>query len=317
MTELPFGNNPMTKIKNMFLTNIKRLIRSGWKNFWRNGWLSVATISVMVLTLFVVSTLVLVNLLAINVLADLQSKMDISVYFKYGIEETRIMKLRSDLLELPEVGEVEYVSEANALALFKEKHKDNQLLLAALNELNNNPLQASLNIKAKDPSQYAMIANFVSSASPVIDKVNYLQNKEVIDKFSAILTNVRQFGLTLTIILAIIAILVTFNTIRLTMFAYRQEIEIMHLVGASNWNIRWPFIIEGVIYGVFAGVVCLAIIFPTVAAISPKLSSFLAGFDAYAFLKSNIFRVIFLQIAVGITLGIVSSAIAIRRYLKI
>ncbi len=301
----------------MFLTNIKRLIKAGWKSFWRNGWLSVATISVMVLTLFVVSTLVLINVLAINVLADLQNKMDISVYFKYGIEETRIMKLRSDLLELPEVSEVEYVSEENALALFKEKHKDNQLLLSALNELSDNPLQASLNIKAKDPSQYAMIANFVASADPVIDKVNYQQNKDVIDKFSAILTNVRQFGLTLTIILAIIAVLVTFNTIRLTMFAYRQEIEIMHLVGASNWNIRWPFIIEGVIYGVFAGVACLLIIFPTAAAISPKLSAFLAGFDMYAFLKSNMLQVISLQIAVGISLGIVSSVIAIRRYLKI
>lgn len=301
----------------MMFTNLKRLIKAGWRSFWRNGWLSVATVSVMVLTLFVVSILTLLNLLAVNVLDNLQSKMDVSVYFKQGIEESRILKLRSDLLELSEVNSVEYISQEKALENFKDTHENNQLLLSALGELEDNPLQASLNIKAKDPSQYAMIANFVASASTVIDKINYQQNKEIIFKFSEILSNVRKFGLTLTMLLAIIAVLVTFNTIRLTMFAYRQEIEIMHLVGASNWNIRWPFIIEGIIYGILAGVVCLLILFPTIAFISPKLTNFLSGLDVYAFMKSNLLVIIAFQVLLGVLLGIVSSTIAISRYLKI
>lgn len=301
----------------MFI-KFKRVIKWGLKNFWRNGWLSTATISIMSLTLLVITILLMVNVVANAVLQNLESKIDISVYFKLETSETDILNVKSQLEKLEEVEEVNYTSQEEALINFKERHKDNPILLQSLEELDANPLEASLNIKAKETSQYVSINQFLESVyyQDLIDKVNYMQNKEVIEKLSKIIIDVKTGGLVLTLLLTLIVFLVTFNAIRLAIYSSREEINVMRLVGAGNWFIRGPFIVEGVLYGIIATVVTLIVLYPVFYFISPKLSGFLPIENIFSYFKSNLLAFFFLLLAIGVILGAFSSFIAVRKYLK-
>jgi len=303
----------------MWTTTFKRIIKSGLKSFRRNGWLSAATISVMVLTLIVITTLLMVNLVASVVLENLQEKIDISVYFKAEALEEDILIVKSQLEKLAEVERVDYISRDDALLKFRERHQDNPYLIQSLQELGENPLEASLNIKADDPSQYEGISEFLGgiSYSTIIDKVDYRQNKEVIDRLSNIIINVKLVGLSLSGLLVLIVILVTFSAIRLAIYSAREEIRVMRLVGANNWFIRGPFIVEGVLYGIISSLITLAVLYPIFWLLSPKLSGFLAINDFFVYFKANFWAFLVLLLGLGVILGIVSSFLAIRKYLKV
>ncbi len=301
------------------MTHLNRTIKSGLKNFWRNGWLSTATISIMVLTLIVISTLLMVNVIAGAVLTNLQEKIDVSVYFKLEASEEDILVVKSQLEKLDEVENVEYVSREEALARFKEKHQDNPYLIQGLQELGENPLEASLNIKAREASQYEVISEFLEGIyySNIVDKVDYRQNKEVITKLSSLIADIKIVGLSLSGILILIVILVTFNAIRLAIYSSREEIKIMKLVGANNWFIRGPFIVEGVLYGIISSLMTLVILYPIFYFVSPKLSGFLPIEDLFVYFQANFWAFLILLLGIGIVLGTVSSFLAIRKYLKV
>jgi len=299
-------------------TSFKRIIKWGLKNFWRNGWLSTATVSIMVLTLLVITVLLMVNVVANAVLANLQSKIDISVYFKLDASEEDILRVKSQLEKLQEVEGITYVSQNEALLNFKEKHKDNPVLLQSLEELEFNPLEASINIKAKETNQYASINQFLESVyyKDLIDKVNYLQNKEIIEKLGKIIVDVKTGGFGLSILLALIVFLVTFNAIRLAIYSSREEINVMKLVGASKWFIRGPFLVEGLLYGLAATIVTIILLYPFFYFLSPKISSFLPIGDIFFYFKANLFSFFLLLLGIGVILGGSSSLIAVRKYLK-
>lgn len=296
----------------------RRIVKWGLKNFWRNGWLSTATISIMILTLLVITVLLMVNVVANAVLKNLENKIDISVYFKLQTSEDDILTAKTQLEKLAEVESIDYTSQNQALLNFREKHKDNPVLLQSLDELETNPLEASLNIKARETSQYASINQFLESVhyKDIIDKVNYMQNKGVIEKLSKIITDVKTVGLIVSLLLAIIVFLVTFNAIRLAIYSSREEINVMKLVGASNWFIRGPFIIEGLMYGVIATIITVIFLYPAFYFASPKISGFLPIGDLFSYFKANIFSLVFLLLGVGLILGTFSSFIAVRKYLK-
>ena len=300
------------------LTTLSRVIKSGWLSFWRNRWLSSTAVSIMSLAILGLTSLLLVNVLVDSLTANLEDKIDISVYFNLETEEAQILNLRGELIKLTEVKSVEYISVEEALQRFKEKHKDNQVLMQSLEELEKNPLEASLNIKAQQASQYESIVNFFNQGdyNSIVDKINYLENKAVITRLSSITDTIRQTGFIILIILGLMAILVSFNTIRLTIYSSRKEIKVMKLVGASNWFVRGPFVVEGALYGVIAALISLLILFPLVWYISPKITSYLPGTDIFYFYQTNFFLLFFLQMAVGIVLGTASSLVAVRRYLN-
>ncbi|MBU1137116.1 ABC transporter permease [Patescibacteria group bacterium] len=300
------------------LTSIYRVIKSGWASFWRNKWLSSAAISVMALAILGLSSLVLINVLINSLSQNLEDKIDISVYFKLSAKESDIINLRSDLIKLPEVRSIEYVSTDEALERFKEKHQDNNVLMQSLQELDSNPLEASLNIKAQQASQYETIAGFFNQGSydSIVDKINYLENKAVISRLAAITAGIRRIGFIILLVLALLATLVSFNTIRLTIYSARKEIRVMKLVGASNWFVRGPFIIEGALYGIIAAFISLLILYPLVWYISPRLTGYLPGTDLFYFYQSNFVILFSLQILTGVALGTASSLVAIRRYLN-
>ena len=153
--------------------------------------------------------------------------------------------------------------------------------------------------------------------SSAIDKINFYENRGVIEKVQKISGGVERWGLAAVAVLGLIAVLVAFNTIRLTIYSQRQEIEIMRLVGAGNRQIRGPYIIEGALYGFFGGLIALGIFYPTISIVSPKIGAFAPTIDLFGYFGTYVLQVTGMVVGLGVILGIVSSYIAIRRYLKI
>ena len=301
----------------MFL-NLKRIIKGGVVSFWRNGWISAATVLVMVLTLFMVGSLLLGNVILTAVLASLEEKVDITVYFRLDAPEDEILAVRDSLLGLGEVEEVEYVSREEALLQFRERHQENALITQSLDELGENPLSASLEVRAADASHYAAISNFLEASTfgSMLDKINYRQNQLVIDRLASILHTSRRIGLIASILLAGIAFLVAFNTIRMAIYTNREEIKIMKLVGASNWYTRGPFLVEGFLHGMFASIITLLIFFPVSYWLGPEAERFFGGPDLYVYYVTHVLEFFLVLFLVGVIIGILSSSIAIRRYLR-
>ncbi len=295
-----------------------RIIKSGWQSFVRNYWLTTATVGIMILALMGIASLSLFNVMTQAVVQNLQNRVDVSVYFNQDTEEAKILGVRQELVDLGEVKSVDYISQDEALNRFREKHKDSAVLLQSLQELDQNPLEASLNIKANIASQYEAIANYLGQDrfAGIIDKINYTQNKDIIDRLTHLTGNIQNGGLIVSLFLALLAILVSFNTIRLTMYNWRDEISVMRLVGASNWFVRGPFLVEGIIYGLVAGLFTLLAMYPILYFVSPKVTSFLPGVDLLYFYQVNFWQFVLLLLGIGVVLGGVSSFIAIRRYLR-
>jgi len=309
------------------LTTLTRIIKSGLVNFWRNGWLSTATVLIITIALITWTSIFLLNTVLTSVLDVLAEKVDVSVYFSLDSKEPDILALKSKLENLKEVANVEYVSTSQALEIFKNRHANDDILLKSVQELDGNPLEASLNILAKDSSDYGTIADFLNSFSAqggsasggqnIISKINYTENKVVIDRLDNIIRVLRESGLVAGLILAFVAFLVAFNTVRLAIYSSREEITVMKLVGASNWFVRGPFIVEGVLHGVIASAFSFMVILPGIGFLGPKLFNFLPEINLMNYIGDNFWTLLLFQTLGGIILGAFSSWVAIRKYLKV
>ena len=299
--------------------SLKRIWKAGWLNFQRNSYLSFGSTGVLVLVLLLFSALMAINFLSVKIVTSIQEKIDVTAYFKVEASEDEIMRVREDLTDHSEVKNIEYISRDQALEEFRSLHAGDVLIQDSLAELDENPLQASLNIKAIDPNAYASIVTFLEGNKfrTLIDKINFYENEQVISRVQGISRGIQNWGVMLTMAMALIAVLVTFNTIRLTIYNQKQEIEIMRLVGGSNWHIRAPYLVEGGLYGIFAAAVTLFIFYPLVYLVSPKMEVLMPNANLIGYFSSNAIQYIGMVIVVGVTLGVVSSAIAIRRFLKI
>ena len=297
----------------------KRIFRTGWLNFKRNSYLSFGTTGVVALVLLLFSGLMVLNYVSGQIVAGLEDKVDVSVYFKNDAPEDQVMSVKQDLESQPDVARVTYISKDQALTDFKAKHAGDALIQQSLAELSDNPLQSSHNIKAKNSTQYASIVTFLEGNKfrPVVDKINFYENEAVINRVESISNGVSNWGLVVTLVLAFIAVLVTFNTIRLTIYNQKNEIEIMRLVGGSNWHIKAPYLIEGGLYGVFAAAIAIIIFYPVLWFVSSKASVLIPGISLVGYFVSNVFQFVLIIFAMGIALGIISSFIAIRRFLKV
>jgi cell division transport system permease protein len=304
----------------MLINKTKRIIITALKDLSRNLWLNMATVIIIVISLFTITTMLAIDAVGNHALLALQEKIDISIQFKDNADEVKILELKKDLENLGDVKNVEYVSKEQALVNFQETHKDSEYINESIEELGENPLFATLNIKANDINKYNSINEYIinnDNYKDDIEKVNYKENEKAIDNLSKILTSVKDGIAGITILFVFISVLVSFNTIRLAMYSHKMEIEIMRLVGASNWYIRMPFIIEGAIFGVAGAIITLFIISPSAIYISPRITQFLPGFDLYVYFMSNLFNISILLVSIGVGMGVFSSFIAIRRYLKI
>lgn len=308
----------------MLWTNLKRISRTGLFNFWRDGTVTLASILTMMVTLFVIAFLSFSSAILDTTLAELKNKIDVNVTFVTSAKEEEILKIKDTLESLPEVLLVTYVSRDEALATFKERHANDQPILSALEELGDNPLGAVLNIRARDPSQYASVAEFLESDNTlssgsisIIDNINYFQNKSAIDKLTSIIATADKLGLVLTLFLAFISVLIAFNTIRLTIYLARDEISVMRLVGASTAYIQGPFVVVGVIYGVVAGLITLILLLPTTYWVGNATAGFFVNFNIFSYYLRHFLEIALIVFASGVLIGALSSILAIRKYLKV
>jgi len=304
------------------MTDLKRIIKAGFINFSRGGLVSWASVLVTTITLSVIVSIILLQTVLYFSLSAIKDKVDVTIYFNVGAPEDKIALLRASIEKLPEVQSVSYVSAPEALKIFRGRHESDYPTIQALDEIGVNPLGAHLNIKAKEVNQYESIANFlqsdnalVSNSTNIVDKVNYHQNKLVIERLNSIISGAHKLGFILTLILIIISIIVTFNTIRLTIFIAREEISVMRLVGASKMRVNGPFMVEGAIYGIISTVITMVVFWPVTLWLGNNMTSFL-GLNLYGYYSSNFFQIFVIVLLSGVSLGMLSSYVAARKYLN-
>ena len=308
----------------MFWTNVKRVVRAGFVSFWRNSFVSLGSVLVMTITLFVIGSVIFLLATLDSSLDDLRSRVDISVYIVPNAPESDILSLQNSLTALPEVKEVQYVSREERFIDYKKRHENDQSTLDALAELSDNPLGAVLNVTAQEPGQYEAIAQFLkidnvigANTRAIVAKVNYEDNKTAISVLSQIIVSAQRLSLTVTVILVFLSLLIIFNTIRLAIYTARDEISVMKLVGASNKYIRGPFVIVGVMYGFIAGTITLSAFYPLTRWLGSATANFFNGVNVFHYYISNFSQIFCIIMGSGIFLGVVSSYLAVRRYLKV
>ena len=275
---------------------------------------------VMTITLIIVSVLFLLFGITNYSIKTIQNTVDISVYFKIGLNEQQILNIKHDVETDSRVKSVDYVSADEALADFKNRHQNDATITQSLNELNDNPLPASLHIKAYNLEDYPAISNKLNDPQyrDFIAKVNFDDNRSIIDRLAKILKFIITFGVGLIVIFALIAVLVIFNTITLTIYNRKEEVEIMRLVGATNWYIRGPFLTEAILYSLFATIIAGLLFIPVFTKILPKIALFVN--PQLTLFSQNVFNywyLIILMLAVSLLLAVFSTLLAIRKYLKI
>ena len=303
------------------MTSMRRIIKGGFLNFKRGGIVSWAAVLVVTITLCVITLIIFLQAVLHFSLNQIKNKVDVTIYFTTSAPENKILALKSSLEQLPEVASVSYTTASDSLQLFRDRHQSDYPTIQALDEIGVNPLGGYLNVKAKEVSQYGDIANFLQSDTAlsadslsIIDKVNYSQNKLVIDRLNSIISGAEKLGFLVTLIFVIISIIITFNTIRLTIFISKEEIGVMRLVGASKMLVRGPFMVEGVIYGVVATFVTLLIFWPATVWFGHNMTDFL-GINMYSYFVSSFFQIFAILLISGILLGVISSFLAVRKYL--
>jgi len=299
------------------LTTLYRVFKYGLQNFSRNYLVSVATILVMLLAVLVFQGLIIFGVIGNQALSTIKDKIDISVDFTDSTPEDDILKIKTSLEELGEVKSVEYVSKDEALNRFKAKHPADSDIAKALEEIESNPLPASLNVKAHDPKGYAVIAKYLGDESfkGIVSNVSYSQNQVVIERLSRIMDIGRSAGFILMIVLSIVASIVSFNTILLAIHSNRDEIGIMRLVGASNAFVRGPYIIVGALYGIIAAVIAVIFSSPFVFWASPVVRVIIPEFSLWTYFMGHAFVLLGYNLFFAVTIGVVSSIIVVRRYL--
>lgn len=300
-------------------TNFFRVFKFGWKDFSRNIGISIGTIFIIFIALFLIGGTLFLHGMTNNLIANLQEKVDVSVYFKPDIKEEDALKVKEKLEQFPEVKEVEYVSKDEALKNFKEANKNNSLIIQSLEEVGGNPLPPSLNIKATQASSYQNLTNFLEQGEfkNLIDKVNYHQNQPIIEKLFSISKGIKEGGLIASAILLIIAIIVTFNTIRLAIYSKREEIETMKLIGATNWFVRGPFLVQGLITGLIAGIVSFLFFYGIATGVSPQNLGIFGELGFSTFFEQYIFLFFLILVGGGVLITMFASFLAIQKYLKV
>ncbi|PIZ01273.1 hypothetical protein COY61_00025 [bacterium (Candidatus Gribaldobacteria) CG_4_10_14_0_8_um_filter_33_9] len=300
---------------------LKRILKFGWQSFSRNKGLGLGVIFVMTVAIFALTFFFVFNELSGFLINKAQEQVDISVYFKKDVAEKEILGLKEELNNKfsIQIKSINYISKQEAKEVFLAKHKDELLYLQVLEEIGENPFLSSLNIKAKDPVFYAPISDFLVSSflKDSIEKVSYFASEKVINKLSEISLKIKRFGVYLGAFLIILVFLITFNTIRLTIFIFREEIATMRLVGASNWFIRGPFLIQSLLYGFFSILIVNLSFVIVLHIFSADLQTWLFDFNFLQFFKENFLKIFGYQILFALALGVTSFFFAVHKYLKI
>lgn len=303
----------------MRIESANRIIKLGLTNFWRNRWLSFAATLIMTLTLLIISTFAILSLVINKTTDIIRERMDISVYFQDSASNEQIVNLQRQLAARNDVKTVEYVSKDEALERFKNQQQGKKV--AQFINPEENPLPRSLDIKSTAAESLESINQFINQDQfkPIIQNISYQDNKTIIDRLIAITSFIREIGWLMSGAFVLISILVIMNTIRLTIFTRKDEIEIMRLVGANDAFVRTPFVIEGLLYGVLATILAMSFVWMGVAILAPRMEQYLGigiSQQMVSFFAGHFWLMLFLELVVGVSIGIVCSLISVRKHLK-
>ncbi|MFZ2390808.1 MAG: ABC transporter permease [Minisyncoccales bacterium] len=296
---------------------LRKTFKNGWDNFWRQGFLTFATSLVIFIAVILGTALFFFQGAVSYLTQQLEDKIDISVTFKSNIERDVILQIKDNLLTLEQVKKVDYISSEDAYNTFVTAHEGDQYM-EALSLIGSNPFLPALRIQTKEPSQYKEVSEYLTKDEykDLISEVNDSKRGVMIEKLSGLTKSVQVLGLFFTFILSLIAIIITFNTLRLSIYSQKEEIEIMRLVGARNSFIRGPFLVQGGLCGFFASVISFMLSTIVLFIFNAQLTTLFMGFDCLAFFKSNLLIIILLELLVGVGLGLLSSYFAVRKYLR-
>lgn len=298
---------------------LARVLREGWQNFYRDKWLTLATVVIMSLALYLIGIAVFLGFGVLHIIDSVENRINVSVYFDFTVEEEKILEIKNELESKPieEVQSITYISKEQALEDFMEQEGESEIIKEALDMLEENPLPASLVITAYDTADYDKINEYLKQEyGDYIMDTSLDKNREVIDELENFILFIRNGGILLGVIFGIIAILVTLNTIRMSLYAHRKEFEVMRLVGASNLYIKIPIVVEGVLYGLTSAIVTSIFLVLTIYAVSPFAKNIIPDLNLAEFYSKNILSVVVVIVLLGVTLGFVSSFIAVRKYLE-
>lgn len=300
---------------------IYRVIKYAFQDFWRNIWLSAVTVTIIVLALFSINFLVILNIITKTAISQVENKVDVSVYFKPEVTENIIFEIKTKLLTLDSVKDITYVSREEALKSFKEKHRNDPKIIESLEEIGQNPLGSTLIVQAKSTKDYGPILGVLNDAKyqDYIWEKDFQEHELIIDKISTISQRVKKIGLIMSIIFTLIGFMVVFNTIRVNIYTQRKEIGIMKLVGASNWLVRAPFLLEGIFYSIIGMVLTVAIIYPCLGFIQPYIGTFFetTQFNLISYFNLNFVYIFGIELLAIMFLNIISSFVATSKYLKV
>jgi cell division transport system permease protein len=270
-----------------------------------------------------VSILATVQVVGDKAIDRVLEKVDVAVFFTQNTSSEQLQSIQDQLQSRDDVLRVDLITADEAYEQFRLENEDDPVIRESLEALGLNPLGPVLVLKAKTLDDYPAILSLFDSESikPLIqDKARDFESKRlVIERLSTIITQLRKVGLVLVGIFVLIACLVMYNTIRITIYTHREEIGIMKLVGASNAYVRLPFIIESTVYALVASVLTAGLFYPAIAVAAPTINRFFEGYDfsLLATFHEFFWPLALIQLAGAILLGVVTATIAVNRYVRV
>jgi cell division transport system permease protein len=279
-------------------------LRRGWQGFWRNGLMSIAATATMVLMLVLLSGLIILLTGLDATLNYVQQEVQVVAYLQDSASQRDISALEASLQGMAQVKQVQYMSKDQALADFLARHPEDA---DVINSLPSNPLPASLQINLRDPNDYPEVAAFLRADNSV-DRVLNIQ--QTVDQMSSVIGVLRTGGVVVLLVVGLIVLFIIMNTIRLAVVSRADEIEIMRLVGASDAFIRWPFVLEGALVGLFGAILTIGLLF----LVQAPMNDFLKGyFSVFPITGELIIRNIALIVFVtGVGIGVLGSYLSVR-----
>lgn len=297
-----------------------RIIKFSFQDIVRNIWLSIVTVTILILALFSINMLFTVKLISQNAVTAVKNKINISLYFKADASEAMIMDVRDKVAALPGVKTVTFISKNVALDNFRNNNKNNLEILNALQELGKNPLSPSLVIVPDDfDNSAALITSLKTLESDAIESRDFSDNSTILEKINFITSRVNEVGLFLILIFVLTSILVVYNAIRVAIYTHRQEIEIMRLVGASNFFIYMPYLCSAFVYALISILVVIISFYPLLTILQPYLEVFFTDYSVniLTYYVNNFFAIFGLQFMVVFGITLIASLLAARKYAKI
>lgn len=304
-----------------------RMVRYGSNNFTRNAWLTTAATAVMTVTLLIVFATFAARSVLTETVDTFRQKIDISIYLRDDIKDAQVALLKKKLLGLDNVAGVRYITINEARDIYIRENKPSADELKTIAELPSTPFPPSLRVAVKDTNNLTSLERIVKDDPDVGEAINENprfqptfagKRRTVINNLSQWISTVDRIGLVAGGVFVALSMLIVFNTIRMAIFNRRDEIEMMKLIGADRAFIRGPFVVEAVMYGFFAALFATALGYAGLLALEPKLASYgIAVGDTKNMLIVVAPLVLLAMIVIGALIGMISSRLAVRRYLRV